>query len=64
MLGKVGCDEFAMGSSNETSFGEVINPWSKVISKNFRQVVLPEDQQPSSLQALHLQPQELIQAGQ
>ena len=35
MLGKVGCDEFAMGSSNETSFfGEVINPWSKVINKN------------------------------
>ena len=29
MLGKVSCDEFAMGSSNETSFfGNVINPWS------------------------------------
>ena len=29
MLGKVSCDEFAMGSSNETSFfGHVINPWS------------------------------------
>ena len=29
MLGKLSCDEFAMGSSNETSFlGNVINPWS------------------------------------
>ncbi len=28
MLGKVACDEFAMGSSNETSaFGPVISPW-------------------------------------
>ena len=28
MLGKVSCDEFAMGSSNETSaFGPVISPW-------------------------------------
>ena len=27
-LGKLSCDEFAMGSSNETSFkGSVINPW-------------------------------------
>jgi len=34
MLGKVSCDEFAMGSSNETSyFGNVINPWSKVKGK-------------------------------
>jgi aspartyl-tRNA(Asn)/glutamyl-tRNA(Gln) amidotransferase subunit A len=30
MLGKLGNDEFAMGSSNETScFGNVINPWRR-----------------------------------
>ena len=32
MLGKLSCDEFAMGSSNENAAkGNVINPWSKTI---------------------------------
>ncbi|MBL1241748.1 MAG: Asp-tRNA(Asn)/Glu-tRNA(Gln) amidotransferase subunit GatA [OCS116 cluster bacterium] len=30
LLGKLNCDEFAMGSSNETSFfGAVVNPWQR-----------------------------------
>ena len=30
MLGKLNCDEFAMGSSNETSaFGNVVSPWRR-----------------------------------
>ena len=34
-LGKLNCDEFAMGSTNKTSFfGSVKNPWKSVNSDN------------------------------
>ena len=34
MLGKLNCDEFAMGSTNETSaYGAVISPWQKASQK-------------------------------
>jgi len=35
MLGKLNCDEFAMGSSNETScFGPVVSPWRRTRDGN------------------------------
>ena len=48
-LGKLSCDEFAMGSSNETAAkGEVINPW------NFEEKELQEDRLADQLRRLLL----------
>jgi len=42
MLGKVGLDEFAMGSSTTTNYyGHIINPWSPFDGKEFTSKLVP-----------------------
>ena len=53
MLGKLSCDEFAMGSSNETAAkGNVVNPWPSTPCKNLVDETLatqqPATQHPAS----------------
>lgn len=42
MLGKLNCDEFAMGSTNETSaYGAVISPWQKQTADSKTEALTP-----------------------